>query len=79
EGDSPPTKPFGLSVVTSQTTGLPQFELSGEPGHNYDVEASTDLISWAVITNLVNTNGTVTFDDQYSTNYTQRFYRVVSP
>ncbi|KND47803.1 MAG: protein of unknown function DUF323 [Parcubacteria bacterium C7867-002] len=74
-----PSQPFSLAVTTSRTNGLIVHELSGEAGFTYGIQASQDLINWTNIVQLANTNGTVRFFDQSSTNYPIRFYRAVTP
>jgi len=73
------SQPFTLSVTTNTYNGLHVFQLSGQPGFNYKVQASTNLLNWNDIAVLVNSNGIVPFIDPDSTNYSQRFYRAVAP
>jgi hypothetical protein len=73
----PPSLPSALSVATISSNGLPTFELSGQPGYTYTVQASTNLINWEYVATFINTNGTVPFTDPDSPNYSQRYYRVV--
>ena len=62
---------------------LPQNQvrlvLSGLPGSSVTVKQSSDLVNWAWLTNLVNTNGTVQFTDTSASDAPQRFYRASSP
>jgi hypothetical protein len=58
---------------------LPVFQLTGQPGYSYSVQASTNLANWTNIAILVNTNGTILFADPASTNYNQMFYRAIAP
>jgi hypothetical protein len=51
--------------------------LTGQPGYTYAVQASTNLINWEYIATFINTNGTVPFTDPSSTNYNERYYRVL--
>jgi hypothetical protein len=51
-----------------------QCTLSGERGQNFEILASTDLVNWATITNLINSTGTTDFTDP-TTGLTKRFYR----
>jgi len=39
------------------------------------IHRSSDLVNWVVLTNLVNTNGTLQFTDTSASNAAQRFYR----
>ena len=74
-----PSELFSLVVTTNTSDGLRVFHLTGQVGFNYSVEASTNLVDWATIAVLVNTNGIVRFVDSASTNTTARFYRAVAP
>jgi hypothetical protein len=73
----PPSQPSALSVATISSNGMPTFELTGQPGYTYIVQASTNLINWEYVATFINTNGTVPFTDADSPNYSQRYYRVV--
>jgi len=76
----PPSQPAALFATANLTNGVAAFQLTGQPGYTYAIQASTNLADWMTIATLVNTNGTVTFFDPSSTNYNQRFYRaVISP
>jgi photosystem II stability/assembly factor-like uncharacterized protein len=75
----PPGQPLTLSVATNTYSGLPIFQLTGESGYNYIVQASTNLLNWTNIASVVNTNGLVPFTDPAWANYKQRFYRAVAP
>lgn len=72
-------EPFSLSLAGTSAGGLPVMRLTGPFGFNYRLEFSTNLIHWSTIAVLVNTNGTVRFIDQASTNMATRFYRAVVP
>jgi hypothetical protein len=55
-----------------------QFVLTvvGLPGHTYDIEATEDFSTWAVIgTVIVGVSGSQDFTDANAANYPQRFYR----
>jgi hypothetical protein len=63
------TPPAGQSLFSMQ--------ISGEPGGQYQIEASPDLVQWSYQGQLLtNTTGQVEFSDQVSTNK-HRFYRVL--
>ncbi len=74
-----PSRPFALSLATNSVNGLPVFQLTGQSGFYYIVQASTNLINWSNIATLANTNGVVSFTDPASTNFNRRFYRAVAP
>jgi hypothetical protein len=53
--------------------------IRGQPGQIAALQASTSLSQWLTIANLPLTDGTATFLDSHSTNFTQRVYRAVIP
>jgi len=61
---------------------LPQKQLrvvvSGEPGNSVTIQCSTNMLTWATWTNVINTAGTVEFIDA-TTNTVQRYYRAKTP
>lgn len=73
------TQPFTLSVTPNTTNGAIVYQLNGESGFDYGLQASSNLLDWTQIAILENTNGSVTFFDEASTNYPMRFYRAVAP
>jgi hypothetical protein len=74
------SQPFTLSFTTNTFNGSHVLQMAGEPGFNYKVQATTNLLSpWTDIAVLVNSNGVVPFIDPDSTNYPIRFYRAVAP
>jgi hypothetical protein len=66
---------FGRDLQTSPTTPLPVdpsfgYRLPDDVGLTHQIEASTNLVEWAPLTNAF-----YYFRDQDSTNYSRRFYR----
>ncbi len=55
----------------------PAMKVFGEPGHQYRIEASTNLMtnSWQAVTNITLTNSPQSFADPNTTNFSRRFYR----
>jgi len=76
-----PSQPFTLSTTTNAVNGIHVWQLTGDAGFAYGIQASTNLAStnWTDIAELINTNGVVQFYDQDSTNYPMRFYRAYVP
>jgi hypothetical protein len=75
--------------ASPQTVALPQLQLhqtpdgqillssTGPAGNTYYVEATEDLVSWAVIgTVTLDADGSMDFTDMDAPNYSQRFYRL---
>jgi hypothetical protein len=52
--------------------------LQGPIGSNCLIQAATDLLIWLPITNFVNANSPLYFNDPQAGNYKQRFYRAVT-
>ena len=68
--------PFQLESVGHLPNGAFLLRLSGEPGRNYAVEATTDFVDWfALKTNTAGLDGTFDFLDTTATNYSESFYR----
>jgi hypothetical protein len=53
--------------------------LTGTPGSGVTLWQSSDLMTWLLLTNLINTNGTLQFTDTPTTNTPERFYHATSP
>jgi hypothetical protein len=47
------------------------------PGLEYRIDASSDLLNWAAVTNFISTNAAMCFMDSSARNYGRRFYRAV--
>jgi hypothetical protein len=55
-----------------------QVTVKGLPGQPYIIEASTNLVNWVTLTNVVLPTSVWQFVD-HSTNFNQRFYRAMMP
>jgi hypothetical protein len=66
-----------LSSPFRSGNGSFQFTLSGIPLRSYQIQASTNLTNWSVLTTLVNSNGNgvLQYSDPTATNFRRRFYR----
>ena len=74
-----PAMMLGLnSGQLSSGNGL-NMVLNSLPGLNYEIEASTNLVNWVIITNFMTTNSPFFFGDPQAKNYKQRFYRAIMP
>ncbi len=74
-----PPSPPRLDLVAVVAPNQVELVVSGEAGGSVTIRRSSDLANWVVLTNLVNTNGTVQFTDTTASNVVQRFYRASSP
>lgn len=71
---------LGVTVRTTPTTPGALLRFSGSPGFGYVMEASTNLVNWLALTNLVaGTDGLFEFLDTSATNFPTRFYRLRVP
>jgi hypothetical protein len=56
-----------------------EFQLYAQINQNQTVQASTDLVSWTEVANVMVTNVPMTVVDLSATNFPSRFYRTASP
>ena len=64
-----------LSPCTWLAGGRIQFTLSGDSGFCYDIQASSNFLTWQEITNVPNYNGSVLVVDGGAQSQPRRFYR----
>jgi len=69
------TKPARFEAISWLPDGRPIVTLTGEPGLACAILVSSNLATWAPLTNLLNAIGTVSFGADAATNAPQRFYR----
>ena len=67
-----------LHFVGVQYLADGRFKLTifAQPGHNYTLQASTNLVNWAAVMSFVCTNGTMDVFDAGAKTNTSRFYRL---
>jgi hypothetical protein len=53
------------------------FMIEGQSGVRYQIETSTTLTNWSILTTITNTSGSVQFTDPSATTLNKRFYRAV--
>ena len=70
-----PPQPAQFQFFSLQPDQSLQLVLSGEPGASYVIEASSNLVDWAALTNLEATNGALEFNAGPVTNAPQQFFR----
>ena len=66
-----------LAPPTLLPDGSVRLSLSATPDLTYRLDASTNLVDWATLTNIANPSGTIQFIDLEATNFSRRFYRAV--
>jgi hypothetical protein len=67
--------PPKLSPPTFSTNGAIRLTLQGTAGHNYRLDASTNLVLWTNLITLSNTVAPIVFTDPAASNFVRRFYR----
>jgi len=66
-------------LVKLSGTNASRFKFPVAVGHWYEIQASTNLVSWSNISQTTNStsNAWVTFQDPQAASYSKRFYRLV--
>ena len=65
-----------LTAPARQPNGAFSMRLGLDIDRTYEVQASSDLFNWTVLTNFTSTSYATQFTDQAATNFPQRFYRL---
>ena len=68
------TAPATLLKLSAVSNGVTSLQISGAPGV-YELQASSNLGNWSVLTNVNSATNTVNVSDPTATNLSQRFYR----
>jgi hypothetical protein len=68
-------QPRFLSIARVPTGTL--VTLTGATGDQYEIQTSSNLVSWTPLFSLTNASGTVQFTDPSATSLTHRFYRAL--
>jgi hypothetical protein len=67
---------LALTALARQPNGAFSMRLGLDIDRTYEVQASSDLFNWTVLTNFTSTCCATQFTDQAATNFPQRFYRL---
>ena len=76
------TNSIRYNVITDfqrLSNGIFTLRFYGEPGTNYVVQASTNLVDWLTLTNFLRYDGVFRYDDADAGSLGRRFYRAVGP
>ena len=65
---------ISMQVLPSRAVAL---SVSGFSNLSYRVEASSNLLDWIGLADVVNSNGTIPLTDSTATNFSQRYYRAL--
>lgn len=75
----PPSPPAPINLPVINMSGQFVMVFDTVAGYSYSVQVSTNLFSWIPIWTTVAGSARLLFEDPGTTNFTYRFYRVVSP
>jgi hypothetical protein len=76
----PVTQPFFVGASISSAANQFSLSWSAEPGQNYTIQASSNLMTWSTVTNIVAQSNSVNYTDTVPVNSQQfRFFRIESP
>jgi hypothetical protein len=67
----------GLALPSMVAGGAARLAVTGKPGRQYSIQASSDLLNWTTLTNVVLRTSSGTFVDPSARNFSHRFYRIV--
>jgi hypothetical protein len=74
--------PNRILTVTEPARLIPQgagaFQIQCWINQAFDVEASTDLVTWSNVATVTNLTGTLVFEDAEADEYASRYYRVLA-
>jgi hypothetical protein len=70
-----PAVPLSLQIVERLSDGRTLLKVTGEPAHQYVIEASPNLVDWTPIKTNSPTDGTFEFLDTAAPQFDRRFYR----
>jgi hypothetical protein len=86
ETDNAWLKVITMRASAPQVTGFdmssdrnPRITFAPLTGRTNQVQASTNLLWWDVLTNIPNPAGVIIFVDREATNFDRRFYRIGMP
>lgn len=74
-----PGVPLEFNSITAMPDGRVQLGLSGGPGFTVQLEASTNLVDWTAVTNLLNPTGALLFTNEPPAEVQYQFYRARYP
>jgi len=74
-----PSLPLEFTLIARLPAGSVQLGLSGDPGFNVQLQTSTNLVDWTVLTNLANPAGNLLFTNAILPGVTEQYFRAQYP
>jgi hypothetical protein len=70
--------PFAVSGMRMLPDGTPELTITGAANHLNHIYCSTDLLKWTLVSDLMNTDGTLVVNDQGAKGVPRIFYKVMA-
>jgi hypothetical protein len=70
-----PAPHFRTSATTRTPDGTVHLVIDSPAGANFQIQASSDLLNWSLLTSITNSPGTARVDDPSAAAQARRFYR----
>jgi hypothetical protein len=77
-GEGPGSPPTEFVQTTYLPNGNVQLQIQVNPGWTYQLQASTDLVNWTILTTFTPTTSLYMYVDTTSHGYRYRFYRLMA-
>jgi hypothetical protein len=74
-----PSLPLEFTLIARLSEGSVQLGLSGDPGFPVQLQTSTNLVDWTVLTNLANPAGNLLFTNAILPGVTEQYFRAQYP
>jgi len=74
-----PSIPLQFASISALPDGKMSLGLTGDPGFSVQLQISTNLTDWSVLTNLANPTGTLGFTNEPPTGALYQFFRALYP
>lgn len=74
-----PSVPLQFTSIAALPDGKVSLSLAGDPGFSVQLQASTNLTDWSVLTNLANPAGALVYTNEPSGSVPYQFFRALYP
>jgi hypothetical protein len=74
-----PSFPLQFTSIAALPDGKVSLGVTGDPGFNVLLQASTNLLDWSALTNLLNPTGTLSFTNEPAAEVPYQFFRALYP
>ncbi len=74
-----PSIPLQFTSIAALPDGQVTLGVTGDPGFSVQLQASTNLVDWSALTNLLNPTGTLSFTNEPAVEVPYQFFRALYP